>query len=88
MKTYTGVLTVDESEQDALWLQVHAEEMVECFVNDCFVDVSLWNPHQFRISDYVKQGENSITLKVTGSAANRFTGHRIAYGVIEDALKV
>ena len=85
VKTYFGVFTVDESEQDALWLQVHAEEMVECFVNDCFVDVSLWNPHQFRISDYVKQGENSITLKVTGSAANRFTGHRIAYGLTETA---
>ena len=81
VKTYAGVLVVDDTVADDIWIQIRAEEMVECFVNDSFVDVSFWNPHRFRISDHLRRGDNTITLKVTGNAANRFTEHRIAYGM-------
>ena len=56
--------------------------MVECFVNGTFVDFSLWNAHEFKLTGHLKAGENTVVLKVTGNAANRFTEHRIAYGLL------
>ena len=80
-KTYSGILNVDQVDSDSLWLAVSAEEMVECFVNGDFAGFSLWNTHQFNLSPYLKCGENDILLKVTGNAANRFTNHKIQYGL-------
>jgi len=82
VKTYAGIFNADAPINEEILIKVQAEEMVECFVNDRFVDVSLWNTHRFRLTDHVKQGENRIVLRVTGNAANRFTDHRIAYGLI------
>ncbi|MBR5870188.1 MAG: hypothetical protein IKZ09_04060 [Clostridia bacterium] len=83
VKTYEGVINISEETTDDLYIAVRAEEMVECFVNGVFADVSLWNMHRFRISDHIKPGENRIVLRVTGNAANRFTDHRIAYGLTD-----
>ena len=81
VKTYSGAVHTDGTANDEIWIKVRGEEMVECFVNDRFVGVSLWNTHRFRISDCIEPGENRIVLKVTGNAANRFTDRRIAYGL-------
>ena len=81
VKTYQGHLTLDKEDEN-LWIRVNAEEMVECFACGRYVGFSLWNPHAFNLSGYVKTGENEIVLKVTGNAANRFTGHRIKYGLL------
>ena len=83
VKTYAGEFTVDETKNNEFWIRVTAEEMVECFVNDRFVDVSLWNEHRFRIAEHIRPGANRVVLRVTGNAANRFTEHRIAYGLTE-----
>ena len=80
VKTYIGTLKVDALEENR-YLKVNAEEMVECFVNGSFVGVSLWNTHEFNLTNHLKPGENTVTLKVTGNAANRFTDHRIEYGL-------
>ncbi|MBE6658724.1 MAG: hypothetical protein E7604_09795 [Ruminococcaceae bacterium] len=81
VKTYEGILHIDHPAHDEIWLQVQADEMVECFIGGRFVDVSMWNTHRFRLSGNLQPGENKITLRVTGNAANRFTAHRIAYGL-------
>ena len=79
-KTYRGV--IDGSCTDAEpWISVSAEEMVECFVNGQFAGVSLWNRHEFNLSGYLADGENEITLVVTGNAANRYTDRSIEYGL-------
>jgi len=83
VKTYTGMFNMTEPETEELWIRIRAEEMVECYVNGCFAGVSLWNTHTFRISDYLKQGENKIELQVTGNAANRFTEYKIEYGLTD-----
>jgi len=57
--------------------------MVECYVNGIFCGVSLWNKHEFYLSPYLKKGVNTIELKVTGSAVNRFTSHRVDYGLTD-----
>lgn len=79
VKTYKA--TVNVVEKDNLWIKVKADEMAECFVNGSFAGVSFWNEHEFEISDFVKEGNNEIILKVTGNASNRFTENTIEYGL-------
>ena len=79
VKTYKA--TVNVGEKDNLWIKVKADEMAECFVNGSFAGVSFWNEHEFEISDFVKEGNNEIILKVTGNASNRFTENTIEYGL-------
>jgi hypothetical protein len=80
-KTYKGILNIDTLPEDKLFVSVKAEEMAECFVNDCFAGFSLWNNHEFDLSNFIRQGRNEITLVVTGSAANRYGNHKIDYGL-------
>lgn len=82
VKTYVGTLTVKEGDYRPRWIRVEAEEMVECFVNGRFAGFSLWNPHEPELTDLLEAGDNEIILRVTGNAANRFTPHRIAYGLL------
>ena len=81
VKTYRGSLSVGGDTAD-VWLRVDAEEMVECFVNGRFVDASLWKRHEFLLSAHLVPGENDVLLKVTGNAANRYTAHTVAYGLM------
>ena len=83
VKTYRGALTVSPVGSQSIWIRVQAEEMAECFVNGQFVGFSLWNPHEFDLTSYVHSGDNEVTVKITGNAANRFTEHRIEYGLTE-----
>ncbi len=66
---------------DDLYLALRAEEMTECYVNGKLCGFSLWSPHEFYLSPYLKDGDNRIELRVTGSAANRFGKHQISYGL-------
>ncbi|MDP4133727.1 MAG: hypothetical protein Q8882_06920 [Bacillota bacterium] len=65
-----------------LYINVKAEEMVECYINGSFAGFSLWNDHEFFIKPYIKKGENQVELSVTGSAVNRFTDQKIEYGLL------
>lgn len=80
VKTYVGMATIDTLTEER-YLKVNAEEMVECFVDGELVDVSLWNTHEFNLTNHLKLGKNTVMLKVTGNAANRFTERRIEYGL-------
>ena len=82
VKTYEGKLDYDGTGSDEIWISVTGEEMVECFVNSIFVDFSLLNAHKFNITRHLSAGENTVMLKFTGNAANRFTDHRIKYGLL------
>lgn len=82
-KTYTGTLNCDKKDGSEIWLRVNAEEMAKCFVNGEFVGVSLWSTHKFNLTKKLRNGENTVMLKVTGNAANRFTEHRIPYGLCD-----
>ncbi|MBE7025330.1 MAG: hypothetical protein E7408_04680 [Ruminococcaceae bacterium] len=79
-KTYSG--TVNCTETDNMYIKVTGEEMAECFVNEKFAGFSLWNAHEFYLTPYLKKGENIIEIKMTGSAVNRFTEHRMDYGIV------
>ena len=57
---------------------VSGEEMVECYCNRTFVDVSFWNPHKFKIGSFLKNGINQIMLVTTGNAANIYSREKLA----------
>ncbi len=57
------------------------EEMVECYCNGRFVDVSLWGEHRFEIGGCLREGENEIILVVTGNAANLYEKADIPFGL-------
>lgn len=65
---------------------VRAEEMVECYCNGAFVDVSFWGIHRFCLKGFQRQGQNEIRLVVTGNAANLYenAGIRFGLGVCND----
>lgn len=60
---------------------VKGEEMVECYCNGQFVDVSFWGIHSFAIGSYLHEGENEIKLVFTGNAANIYCDAEIPFGI-------
>ncbi len=78
-KYYKGTLA---GTKDGLYIKINAEEMLECFINGNFAGVSFWNDHEFYVSPYLNDGENIIELKVSGSAANKYSNAKIEYGLI------
>lgn len=74
---------------------VRGDEMVECFCNGSFVDVSFFGEtesdrmnvkHHFCVGPYLRQGENEIRLRCTGNAANIYENADIPYGLSEGFL--
>lgn len=65
---------------------VRGTEMIECYCNDRFVDVSLWGPHCFNLGVFLKPGENEVKLVVTGNAANIYEQAGIFFG-LEQSLR-
>ncbi len=80
VKTYVLRKTVDAvTEQECF--AVRGNEMVECYCNGNFVDVSLWGVHRFEIGKYLTTGDNEIRLVVTGNAANIYEKAGLAFGL-------
>lgn len=63
------------------YFTVKGEEMVECYCNGKFVDVSFWGTHSFVIGSYLQEGENEIKLVFTGNAANIYCYTKIPFGI-------
>lgn len=77
---YEYVYCADSVEQGA-YFTVTGEEMVECYCNGVFVDVSFWNTHRFAIGKELKEGDNLIRLVTTGNAANIYVNANIKFGL-------
>lgn len=74
LATWSGSIKGNE------WIEVNGDEMLECFVNGRFVDVSFYSPHMIHIGPFLNEGENEIRLSFTGSTANRITPNAIPFG--------
>ena len=79
-KTYVAEYIAEEITGNEV-IEVTAEEMLECFCNGKFAGVSFWSTHRFDCGELLKPGINEIKFIVTGNAANRYTEHRIPYGI-------
>ena len=60
---------------------VRAAEMVECYCNGRFVDVSFWGKHCFDLTGFLTEEDNEIKLVCTGNAANIHENANIPFGL-------
>lgn len=63
-------------------LELRVEEMAELYVNDQFAGVGFWPPQRFDLLPFLREGENSLRLVVTGSLANRYGQKPVPYGLM------
>ena len=70
--------------QDRKLIQIYANEVVEWFVNDKFVDITFWNPHTFCVPKNLKEGKNKVEVKVIGSVANKYGTEFVPYGILSE----
>lgn len=69
------------TDQLPTFFSVRGEEMVECFCNGAFVDVSFWGQHRFDIAPFLQKGNNRVRMEVTGNAANIYEDAGIFFGL-------
>lgn len=63
---------------------VRGSEMVECYCNGRFVDVSFWGKHFFDLEGQLTEDDNEIRLICTGNAANIYENAGIPFGLGQD----
>lgn len=79
-----GLQVMAEQDLESVRFSVMAEEMVECYCNGSFVDVSFWGTHRFEVAN-LRRGENEIRLAITGNAANIYENAKIPFGLGKQA---
>ena len=67
--------------QNTPLLTLRGQEMAELTVNGQPAGVSFWSPHTFPLAGLLTPGENTLTLTLTGSPANRYGKHPVPYGL-------
>ena len=82
-KTYRAVLQVAAADIEAATplLTLRGQEMAALTVNGHPAGVSFWPPHKFLLAGLLTPGENTLTLTLTGSPANRYGKHPVPYGL-------
>lgn len=60
---------------------VTGSEMVECYCNGQFVDVSFWGKHFFDLDGRLNEDDNELRIVCTGNAANIYENAGIAFGL-------
>lgn len=66
---------------DTTGFSVAGSEMVECYCNGQFVDVSFWGKHYFDLAGRLQEDDNEIRIVCTGNAANIYENAGIAFGL-------
>ena len=73
--------TAAQAALPSAWLCLQAEEMAEVYVNGALAGVGFWAPQCFDLKPYLKVGENTIRVVVTGSLANRYGKKPVWFGL-------
>lgn len=68
----------------SITLTTRAEEMAELLVNGQPAGVGFWSPQTFELSGLLQEGDNELTLIVTGNMANLHGKHPVWYGLEQD----
>ncbi|WP_184090069.1 glycosylhydrolase-like jelly roll fold domain-containing protein [Anaerocolumna cellulosilytica] len=66
-------------------VELHLGEVCEipCItVNGIDLDTKLWSPYNYDITNYVKEGENRLTICITNTLANRFNNLSLKSGLL------
>ncbi len=83
-KTYVYRATPEDLAPGQTGFQVRGQEMVECYCNGRFVEVSFWGVHRFDLAGHLLDGENEIRLVVTGNGANIYNQAGIWFGLEQE----
>ena len=73
-----GANRAGNANPDYLTSGVHIDRFT---VNGQPAGVSFWPPHKFPLAGLLTPGENTLTLTLTGSPANRHGKHPVPYGL-------
>jgi hypothetical protein len=57
-------------------------EITSVSINGTDLGAKLWSPYSYDITDYVKEGENSLTICITNTLANKFNNLSLKSGLI------
>ena len=87
---YQTEFDADLKDADRLILDMgNVAEQAEVYLNDVYVGYRLWAPYRLDITEYVKNGKNSLRIEVTNSLANRYGNVRLPSGLLDNvALKL
>ena len=87
-KTYRATLQITATELQTATplLTLPGQEMAELTVNGQPAGVSFWPPHKFPLAGLLTPGENTLTLTLTGSPANRYGSTRCPTGWKDKSL--
>ncbi|MBR4720286.1 MAG: hypothetical protein IK057_00850 [Clostridia bacterium] len=61
-------------------------EQAEVYLNDRYVGYKLWAPYTLDVTDYVKQGKNSLKIEVTNSLANKYGNVKLPSGLLDKVV--
>lgn len=89
-KEYTAQLTVSAAalSRPSAILELEAEDMAELWVNGVFAGAGFWQPQRFDLKPYIREGQNTLRLVVTGSLANLYGRNPVWYGLKETRAHV
>lgn len=85
-KFYRSHITISAADlsRPSVTLTTHAEEMAELTVNSQSAGVGFWSPQTFTLDGLLHEGDNELTLTVTGNMANLHGKHPVWYGLAQD----
>ena len=73
--TFTRTINIDDIRGQWLIDLGMVRGTAEVIVNGQSVGARIWSPYQFDISDFVQQGQNTITILLTNTLAPYLAGH-------------
>lgn len=82
--TYQKTFTLqDWSESKKVELKLgEVCEIAAVFLNGADLGVKLWSPYSYDVTDYIRAGENSLTITVTNTLANKLCNLSLKSGLI------
>ena len=82
--SYSSEFELDQNDINKLVLDMGSvAEQAEVYLNDNFVGYRLWAPYVLDITDYAKQGKNSLRIDVTNTLANKYSEERLPSGLLD-----
>jgi len=82
-RLYTANLHLADRDSRIVLTLPEVRDKAKIYINNIHVDTLLLPPWETDITDFVYRGDNSVQVRVTGSAANRF-GEKTPVGLIKN----
>lgn len=87
---YESDFAMDLEDAQAIILDMGSvAEQAEVYLNGRYVGYSLWAPYRMDVTEFVRDGKNSLKIEVTNSLANHYSEEKLPSGLLDSVtLKV